>query len=289
MSMNRLERVLVIWLAIQGTGLAVQGSGTQGNVDNDGANVLSYSNGGVMMAGNRGSAGFSIPVQLPEGPNHLTPVVSLSYDSSLRTNNGLCGAGWSLVAGGVITKAGQRGEPVFGFDLREHRFFLNLAGLAGGELFLVDEAAGEFRTRHDQGLRIRMGRNRSGTYIFDNVVVWDKSGVTYRFRNLTGDPHPSVLFLTRIESPTGQKIYYRYKRGTDTGLYQASGDAISLLTSSGGDVNTVWLVTHFTNKGEGRVHGVRWVENPWVGNNAEKAAENDVTHAVSLVALDNVL
>jgi hypothetical protein len=164
----------------------------------------------------------------------------------LRTINGICGVGWSLSAAGTIARTGQRGEPAGAFLPRENRFFLNLGGMAGGELF-PKAAEDEYTTRHEQFLRIRAGRNASRTIIFDNWTVWDKSGVKYTFRDLTRDPHPAVLFLTEIESPTGQHIYYKYLLGTDTGFARSpgpNGESDSVLVAAGGNgygIGTIYL------------------------------------------------
>jgi hypothetical protein len=60
------------------------------------------------------------------------------------------------------------------------------------------------------------------------------------------------------------------------------------VTVTGADNHAVWLVTDFIYECESCGNIARRVEDPRVSDNSEKAAEDGVSHTVSLVAIDQV-
>ena len=68
---------------------------------------------GTPAVNNYGTVSFSYPLEIPEGRAGLTPQVTLSCNSA--KGDGLCGAGWTLAAGGgSITRTSRSGQPVYG-------------------------------------------------------------------------------------------------------------------------------------------------------------------------------
>ncbi|WNO10282.1 RHS repeat-associated core domain-containing protein [Teredinibacter sp. KSP-S5-2] len=103
-----------------------------------------------------GSASYSVPIALPPGRNGVQPSVSLSYSS--RGGNDTLGVGWSLGAGGAISRCGNtyaqdaltRGVQ---YSITEDRLCLN-----GSRLMVVSgtygAAGAEYRTESDSFVRI---------------------------------------------------------------------------------------------------------------------------------------
>jgi len=109
---------------------------------------------GYSVTGNTGSAGYAIPIEVPEGHHGLTPRIALSYNSQSR-GNGPYGFGWGLGIG-TIVRSDSRGSSndVYWSSLSENRYSLDLFG-SGGELVLQDAQAKLFRTRQESFLRIQ--------------------------------------------------------------------------------------------------------------------------------------
>ncbi|WNO08948.1 RHS repeat-associated core domain-containing protein [Teredinibacter sp. KSP-S5-2] len=103
-----------------------------------------------------GSASYSVPIALPPGRNGVQPSVSLSYSS--RGGNDTLGVGWSLGAGGGISRCGNtyaqdaltRGVQ---YSITEDRLCLN-----GSRLMVVSgtygAAGAEYRTESDSFVRV---------------------------------------------------------------------------------------------------------------------------------------
>ncbi|MFC4701771.1 RHS repeat-associated core domain-containing protein, partial [Glaciecola siphonariae] len=71
-----------------------------GNVRPTEATVYGAIQGNAGVSG--GAASYSVPIQIPPGRNGAQPQISVNYSS--RSGNGLLGVGWSVSAGGSITR-----------------------------------------------------------------------------------------------------------------------------------------------------------------------------------------
>ncbi len=122
-----------------------------------------------------GQASYHIPIALPPGRNGVQPSVSLGYNS--QNGNGIVGIGWSLNAGGAISRC----APTYAQDgfsqsvtfTNKDRFCLN-----GQRLILVD---GVYRTEMDSfvvvtptdaGFSVARPDGSTATYESADVLGW---------------------------------------------------------------------------------------------------------------------
>ncbi len=122
-----------------------------------------------------GQASYHIPIALPPGRNGVQPAVSLGYNS--QNGNGIVGMGWSLNAGGAISRC----APTYAQDgftqsvtfTNKDRYCLN-----GQRLILVD---GVYRTEMDSfvvvtptdaGFSVARPDGSMATYESADVLGW---------------------------------------------------------------------------------------------------------------------
>ncbi len=140
----------------------------------DAVNLLASSvNGNAGVVG--GQASYQIPIALPPGRNGVQPTVSLGYNS--QNGNGIVGMGWSLNAGGSISRC----APTYAQDgftqsvtfTNKDRYCLN-----GQRLILVD---GVYRTEMDSfvvvtptsdGFSVARPDGSTATYESADVLGW---------------------------------------------------------------------------------------------------------------------
>ncbi|WDE06521.1 hypothetical protein SG34_006265 [Thalassomonas viridans] len=82
--------------------------GTVSDVQLDEPTVATSTFNGVIAGSasvSGGAAAYNIPIVVPPGRNKMQPSVALSYSS--RSGNGIAGVGWSLSAGGSISRCPQ--------------------------------------------------------------------------------------------------------------------------------------------------------------------------------------
>ncbi len=135
--------------------------------------LASSVNGNASVAG--GQASYHIPIALPPGRNGVQPSVSLGYNS--QNGNGIVGMGWSLNAGGAISRC----APTYAQDgfsqsvtfTSKDKFCLN-----GQRLILVD---GVYRTEMDSfvvvtptpdGFSVARPDGSTATYESADVLGW---------------------------------------------------------------------------------------------------------------------
>jgi hypothetical protein len=150
-----------------------------------------------------GAAVFSIPIQIPDGINGVTPSLALTYNSNAP--NGWVGVGWRLEAGAIV-------KP----PRRPNKRLLSLGGTSTGELVPVSvdpSGVGEYRTKTESFLKI--------TY---NGIFWtvtDKAGRRHHFgatpaSRMGSDPSTEAetvqWLLDRVIDPSGNEALYRYVR-----------------------------------------------------------------------------
>jgi hypothetical protein len=135
---------------------------------------MPVSNFNGTMAGaasvNGGQAGYSVPIDLPPGRNGMQPNISLNYSSA--AGNGIAGVGWSMSAGGAISRCaktvaqdGQFGNPAFTLS--------DALCLNGNRLVLTSGSQGQsgsqYRTELDQFVLVTLkgGNTDSRASYFD--------------------------------------------------------------------------------------------------------------------------
>lgn len=160
-----------------------------------------------------GTGNFSIPLNVPEGRNKLTPQLSLSYSSG--NGNSALGVGWQLPLFSITRKT-SRGIPTY--NNSKDTFFLN------GADELVPVGNGLYKLRTEKYFaKIQMAPAPDG---FPCWIITTKDGV----RNLLGntndsrlaDPdNPNRIFSWHISetlSPTFNKVSFQYYKEDKAGL-----------------------------------------------------------------------
>lgn len=137
----------------------------------------------VDVAGNTGSAAYSIPIALPSGRGGLTPRLGLAYSSAGRSSSPF-GLGWSIDLH-YIERAGRRGG-VPNYDAHPDDSTAGdefVLALNGSSSRLTRRADGYYHTEQEGYLRITFHRyagdsdNQLGGY----WIVRDPVGTTYIF------------------------------------------------------------------------------------------------------------
>ncbi len=169
-----------------------------------------------------GSASYSYPINVPQGPGGLTPSVSLNYNSQSvegvgqKTQASWVGLGWQLSSGGAIMR--NKGEDMD--RVEDDTFSLDLGG-SSYSLVPISKSAQNFtkqgtdgntytfygtidyKTTDDNFFRIRryvwFRAGATGDYArdFDFWVIWDKSGTKHVF-----DYRP--YYVEKHEEETGE-------------------------------------------------------------------------------------
>jgi RHS repeat-associated protein len=162
-----------------------------------------------------GTGNHSVPLNVPVARNDSQPQLALTY--STGAPNGPFGLGWALGVPGVTRKT-SRGVPRYeGTD----------AFLLGGaeELVLVDEDAGRFRPRTEQGFADIRHVTTAGR---DEWRVVSKSGNASVYgagpesrlfeAGGSGPPRIFAWLLSETRDPNGNRIVYTYRREDGAGL-----------------------------------------------------------------------
>ncbi len=155
---------------------------------------------GALSVDQTGSAGYTVPVEVPPGTAEMQPSLSLSYNSN--GGNGLLGQGWTLQGLSTIsrcpkTKAQDNVRGTINYDA-DDRFCLD-----GSRLIAVHGTYGssgaEYRTELDSFAKvISMGTVEGGPQYW---VVWTKSGQKMEYGRTTS---------SRVEA-TGQSAVRQWK------------------------------------------------------------------------------
>ncbi|RDH91336.1 MAG: hypothetical protein DIZ77_03900 [endosymbiont of Seepiophila jonesi] len=171
---------------------------------------------------NQGTLDYTLPVDLPEGPNGLSPGLSISY--SPRNPNGVLGIGFKLTGESAITRCpankevdGERGG--VGFDNRD-RYCLDgqrLIAIAGQD----GEDGTEYRTVAESYVRIEShGSLGSGP---ERWTVWSKQGYILEYgdssntrTSAAGRVEPAAWKLSSRRDRFDNRIQYHYRK--DGGL-----------------------------------------------------------------------
>ncbi|RLJ22616.1 hypothetical protein DJ030_00910 [bacterium endosymbiont of Escarpia laminata] len=171
---------------------------------------------------NQGTLDYTLPVDLPEGPNGLAPGLSISY--SPRNPNGVLGIGFKLTGESAITRCpankeidGERGG--VGFDNRD-RYCLDgqrLIAIAGQD----GEDGTEYRTVAESYARIKShGSLGSGP---KRWTVWSKQGYILEYgdssntrTSAAGRDEAAAWKLSSRRDRFDNRVQYHYRK--DSGL-----------------------------------------------------------------------
>lgn len=181
---------------------------------------------GKFNVNSRGQAVYSVPIETPEGSGGFSPKISLGYNSG--NGNGAVGLGWSLNAGGTITRCRQsesedRNFRQLTFDEND-RFCLN------GEKLVVDAnqsyggVGSIYKTAIDNFSRITSVGGVAGSP--DYFKVEHKNGRTdyYGITRLQPGSMAKLSYnaatiswmLVYSEDSAGNKIDYLYEKEHDS-------------------------------------------------------------------------
>nr|WP_256489636.1 fibronectin type III domain-containing protein [Pleionea sp. CnH1-48] len=193
-----------------------------------------------------GSASYSIPIAIAPGRAGMQPNVALSYSS--RGGNGIVGVGWSLSAGGAISRCsateaqdGYTAAPQY--DATRDRLCLN-----GQRLMNVSGAYGAsgtvYRTEIDSFARVTQSGNINSAS--SSFVVEYKNGRKAYF-GTTSDSRHSADGVTEVmtwaiakeEDPASNNITYHYAHRGE-GEYTLNNIKYTGFNGSSGDRSVVF-------------------------------------------------
>lgn len=177
-----------------------------------------------------GSAGYSIPIELPKGVDGFQPSLAISYSS--MAGDGIMGKGWNIAGLGAITRVPTSyyyNGMVDGVDFDSNdRYTLN-----GQRMILISGSEGvdgsEYRLEQDQSVKIT---KNSGFY-----TVKTADGTTYEYGG-TYDSRVAGDYANTL-SWNVSKITNNYGQVINIGYDQSSGWAYPALITYG--VSTIEL------------------------------------------------
>ena len=183
---------------------------------------------GALSVDQTGSAGYTIPIEVPPGTAGMQPSLSLSYNSN--GGNGILGQGWTLQGLSTIsrcpkTKAQDNAYGTIRYNA-DDRFCLD-----GQRLVAVrgsDGSSGtEYRTEIDSFVKvISRGTAGSGPQYWE---VWTKSGQKMEYGRTTtsrveatGQTSVRQWKLNRVEDTVGNYLTVSYTEDTADGFVYPS-------------------------------------------------------------------
>ncbi|NVJ49413.1 MAG: hypothetical protein HWE11_03435, partial [Gammaproteobacteria bacterium] len=262
-------------------------------------------------AGNSGGAAtYSIPIAVAPGRNGMQPSVSLNYSS--RSGNGLLGQGWSLSAGGSISRCASI------FDIDGYALSVQLNNndrlcLNGERLKLFDSAnywangatyhpesnpkvtvvkvsSETFEVRYPNGNVDFYGE---GKRIVRNGIItsWmlsrkhdsSDNAIHYSYNNL-GDE--AQLYLTRIDytgfqnSPGNRHVDFAYQTRQDVRVSYMAGTRatqskrLKSITTRYGNQNISQYTINYRDDTYAYFQKLNYSTNEWTGSAASSSAEN---------------
>jgi hypothetical protein len=148
----------------------------------------------------QGNFGYIFPVDLPEGINYTTPLISLVYNSEISREKFL-GVGWELVGYNQIRRNDRLGVPWY--DSRDS-YILTLNGSE-----LVFDANGTFENKTDYSIRTSGG----------NWILTETDGSTQIFNKAISSSKGGYLWtLAEKKDINGNTINYTYDIDNTNGV-----------------------------------------------------------------------
>ena len=169
-----------------------------------------------------GSASYSIPIKLPEGPGNFTPSLGLQYNSD--RGNGWLGLGWELSGLSRIERSTKYGIPTyvdppcsetFSQGSNYDRFNLNHNG-RNYEL-LWDAKSKSYVSNPYEHFKIK----HSCKWGVSSWEITDKSGVKYTFEGVPAGGREGSRFyrIQKAKDPNDNIISYEYVDGKNGAYY----------------------------------------------------------------------
>jgi hypothetical protein len=174
--------------------------------------ALTLPNGGGAVQGlgatfetdlNTGTGSYSIPIDLPPGPNGIMPTVTLRYSSS--AGNGPFGMGWSL---GAVTIARKNDDRIPDYGPNDNSFVLV------GVEDLIPLGGGAYRPRVDT-MNWRMLKSGAGWQLTDTRGLRHSLGATAESRVETvegGLTKTALWLLDTMTDTNGNTVRYSYRQ-----------------------------------------------------------------------------
>ena len=225
-------------LTVNGFGVYPPSQGAQGG-PLEGDNGYVGALGGSLDVGVMGGASYTIPIELPEGINGMTPELAITYNS--QGGNGLLGYKWDLAGLSSITRTGKTlyhdGE-MGGVTLNDVSDRFMLDGLRLIPVASWDDST-EYKTEQDGFAKIMAYMNKKTIIIFGhtlvykyirNFKVWKPNGLVLEYgytSNSRIDPQNPrdeavCWLLNKVSDRNGNAILYNYTELTDTGEFYIS-------------------------------------------------------------------
>ncbi|NQZ11544.1 MAG: hypothetical protein HRT35_30710, partial [Algicola sp.] len=221
------------------------GSHETADVDSD---IIGSIKGSAGISG--GAASYSVPIQLPPGRAGMAPGVSLNYSSN--GGNGLVGQGWSLSAGGSVSRCAA----TYAIDKRHDAVQYNANDklcLNGQRLILQSGSYGGNTSTYHPEMRPTTTVTLSGSWSDGGsafTVMLGNGKTQYYGSNgnsiltRTAFPVPHTWLLTQTKDQHDNTIDYTYNEAAHL---QAPDASSSYLT-------TIHYTGRGTNKGDRKVH-----------------------------------
>ena len=180
-----------------------------------------------------GAASYSIPITLPPGRAGIQPGVSLNYSSN--GGNGLMGQGWSLSAGGAVSRCGST------FDIDKRADAVQYTDndklcLNGQRLILINGtgAYGDTNSQYHPEMSPTTKVTHKGTYF--EVVLPNGHTQTYsKAVSANGLSVTRSWKISKTEDLHGNTIVYEYDSTLDDGKAYLSAIAYTGDSSGAGN------------------------------------------------------
>ncbi|MEA3504371.1 MAG: SpvB/TcaC N-terminal domain-containing protein, partial [Bacteroidota bacterium] len=202
-----------------------EGGGTGGpNPGDDGVVGIIPANASVSSTG---AATYTVPINLPKGIADLTPVLSLSYNSS--SDNGSMGTGWIVNGLSVISRTKTtlyHDGYIDGVDFDGNDKYL----LDGQRLIAINDGGygddnTEYRTENEIFAKV-LSFNSDNSTDPDYFKVFAKNGLVYEYGKTAStrvegsDCAPNFMFCynNKISDRNGNYIEYTYNNENGLGL-----------------------------------------------------------------------
>lgn len=203
--------------------------------------------GQVPVSEYSGVPNIQIPLHMVETDGFSMPV-ALNYHSAgfrIKDEASWVGLGWSLSAGGVITRS-KRHKNDFGpngffrttssrpcgndVDQEPDMFFYNIGGKSG-KFFMVGPSPGYVRYFNQDNMKIEYNNLRESwtlttgegiIYTFDTREYTHEKGVDQEGGTVAEETYVSTWYLTSIELAHGTKITFSYNTSNNTKIISTS-------------------------------------------------------------------
>jgi len=176
---------------------------------------------GVFGVSPSGAATYTIPIELPEGINGMTPELGFIYNS--QGGIGIMGKGWSI--GGLSSITRTPGTIYLNDYPSPVNFADDQLSLGNRKLIKINQNANEYRFENDNMTKIVKRSMKTGMSDGFKYVAYSKSGLITTYggsdeSHLTFgvENNPALMYyISKMEDQFGNVIEYSYEQSTELG------------------------------------------------------------------------